>query len=156
MCKDNDGDKRQTNNDCSADYDAWALTRGTYDERCEEENVYPRSTVYFTTNNDMTTLHDWLLYENAELAFFAALLGAILSTVATIPQAWKASRGSTKDLHLGTFATHLVSALVWALYGFLTKAWILFLECIVVSILNFYVCLCILRDKCYPTRSLAL
>ena len=41
--KENDDDKRQTNNDWSADYDAWALTNATYDERCEEENViYPR------------------------------------------------------------------------------------------------------------------
>ena len=97
----------------------------------------------------MTTLRSILDYENAELAFYASLLGAILSTFATFPQAWKASRKeSTADLHFATFFTHFVSALVWAFYGYLIKGWILFVECLLVAILNLYVCLCILRDQC--------
>ena len=103
----------------------------------------------------MTTLRSILDYENATLAFYASLLGAILSTVATLPQAWKASRKeSTADLHFATFFTHFVSALVWAFYGFLIKGWILFIECLLVAILNFYVCSCIIRDQCarYHTR----
>lgn len=100
----------------------------------------------------MTILHSAFAYENAMLAFYASLLGAILSTLATLPQAWKASRKqSTKDLHFATFFTHGVSALIWAFYGFLVKGWILFIECIVVAILNFYVCSCIVRDRCYHT-----
>lgn len=96
----------------------------------------------------MTTLRNILEYENAELALYASLLGAVLSTVATIPQAWKASRGSTADLHLATFVAHFISAIIWAVYGFLIKGWILFVECTIVSILNFYVCLCIVRERC--------
>lgn len=96
----------------------------------------------------MTTLRNILEYENASLALYASLLGAVLSTVATIPQAWKASRGSTADLHLATFVAHFISAIIWAVYGFLIKGWILFVECVIVSILNFYVCLCIVRERC--------
>ena len=100
----------------------------------------------------MTTLNNILEYKNAELALYASLVGAVLSTVATIPQAWKASRGSTADLHFATFFAHFISAIVWALYGFLIKGWILFVECVIVSILNFYVCICIVRDKCASSR----
>lgn len=100
----------------------------------------------------MTTLRNIFEYENAQLALYASLLGAVLSTVATIPQAWKASRGSTADLHLATFVAHFISAIVWAFYGFLIKGWILFFECVIVSILNFYVCLCIVRERCANCR----
>lgn len=77
------------------------------------------------------------------------LVGAILSTLATIPQAWKARRrGTTEGLHLLTFFVHFVSACIWAFYGFLIGSWILLAECSIVAILNLYVCICILRDKC--------
>ena len=89
-----------------------------------------------------------LAYRNETLAFWASMLGAVLSTVATVPQANKIRRGrSTKDLHLLTFAIHFVSAMIWAFYGFLIKGWVLFFECIIVGLLNLYICIRILKDS---------
>lgn len=95
----------------------------------------------------------FLAYEDEALAFWMSCLGAILATLATIPQAWKVRKEhSTKDLHLLTFVTHFFSAIVWAFYGFLIKGWMLFFECVVVAILNLYVCICIIRDLCKPKK----
>ena len=82
-----------------------------------------------------------------------ALIGSLLALVANIPQVYKVRKSnSTNDLHYMTVILHILSGVVWSMYGFLLNQYILGVEAGAVSFLNILIFLAIIRDKyfCYP------
>ena len=79
---------------------------------------------------------------------YLALIGAVLSTVSSIPQVYKVrTRNSTNDLHSCTIVLHFFSSIVWSVYGFLLHLYILGIEAGIVAFLNFLILCAIVRDR---------
>lgn len=88
-----------------------------------------------------------------------ASIGAFLSTVSNIPQVWKVrKKHSTDDLHSWSVMIHMVSALIWASYGYLLNLYILGIESFVVFLLYVLIFCAILRDRYFfpPTIKFVL
>ncbi len=74
-------------------------------------------------------------------------IGAVLSMIGNIPQAWKVRHANTtRDLHSYSIILHLASASVWSAYGFLLGIYILGIESGIVAFLYFIILLAIIRD----------
>ena len=79
------------------------------------------------------------------------VVAAFLSTTAAIPQLVKVrKRHTTKDLSWGTMLLHLFSAVLWAIYGFMISSTILFIECVIVSVIYVLIWSAMLRDYFNP------
>ena len=75
-------------------------------------------------------------------------IGAVLSMIGNIPQAWKVRHANTtRDLHSYSIILHLASASVWSAYGFLLDMYILGIESGIVALLYFLILLAIIRDR---------
>lgn len=82
------------------------------------------------------------------IADFLGTVGAFLSMISNIPQAWKVRHANTtKDLHPYSILLHFTSACVWSAYGFLLDLYILGIESGIVAILYFLILLAIIRDR---------
>lgn len=79
---------------------------------------------------------------------FLGVLGSFLSLIANIPQVLKVRKSnSTENLHSLTVIIHIVSGIVWSLYGFFLNLYILGVESGIVAFLNLLILLAILRDR---------
>lgn len=77
-----------------------------------------------------------------------AFTGSFLSLIANIPQVLKVRKSnSTKDLHALTVIIHVVSGIIWSLYGFVLNLYILGVESGIVAFLNLLLLLAIIRDR---------
>lgn len=80
--------------------------------------------------------------------YVLALLASILSTVGTIPQAWKVRNlNSTNDLHSWSICIGLMSCILWSAYGFMLELHILGIESGIVGLLYAYILCAIVRDR---------
>jgi len=74
--------------------------------------------------------------------------GSFLSLIANIPQVLNVRKiNSTKDIHSLTVIIHIVSSIVWSLYGFFLNLYILGVESGIVAFLNVLILLAIIRDR---------
>lgn len=74
--------------------------------------------------------------------------GSFLSLIANIPQVLNVRKSnSTKDIHSLTVIIHIISAIIWSLYGFFLNLYILGVESGIVAFLNVLILLAILRDR---------
>ena len=75
-------------------------------------------------------------------------IGAVLSMVGNVPQAWKVRHANTtRDLHSYSIILHFTSACIWSAYGFLLDMYILGIESGIVAVLYFFILLAIIRDR---------
>lgn len=82
-----------------------------------------------------------------------ASVGATLSTVSNVPQAWKVRKKfSTDDLHSYSIVIHMVAALTWSLYGFMLDLYILGVESFIVFLLHTIILFAIIRDRWWLTK----
>ncbi len=83
-----------------------------------------------------------------DVPLLLASVGAVLSMVSSIPQAWKVRNlHSTDDIHAGSIVLHMLAASVWSLYGFYLELYILGVESFIVFIINTIIIFAILRDR---------
>ena len=83
------------------------------------------------------------------------IVGSILALLANIPQVYSVRKSNTThDIHPLTVIIHILSAIVWSMYGFVQNLYILGVESGAVAFLNVLILLAIIRDKyfCYPHR----
>jgi len=88
-----------------------------------------------------------------DIPLILASVGATLSTVSNVPQAWKVRKNfSTDDLHSYSIVIHMVAALTWSLYGFMLDLYILGVESFIVFLLHTIILLAIIRDRWWLTK----
>lgn len=83
-----------------------------------------------------------------DVPLLLASVGAVLSTISNIPQAWKVRKlHSTDDLHAYSIIIHMIAALTWSLYGFMLNLYILGIESFIVFLLHCVIMSAIIRDR---------
>lgn len=77
-----------------------------------------------------------------------ASIGAFLSMISNVPQAWKVRKmHTTDDLHSYSILIHVIAACLWSVYGFMLHLYILGGESLVVCLLWVLIGLAIVRDR---------
>lgn len=83
------------------------------------------------------------------VANILATVGAILSMISNVPQVYKVrTLHSTSDIHSYSIILHLFAACTWSVYGFWLQLYILGIESGIVALLNFFILIAIIRDRC--------
>lgn len=84
-----------------------------------------------------------------------ATCGALISMLSNVPQVWKVRKMyTTADLHSWSVIMHLVSAILWCVYGLMLKLYILGSEAGIVALLNLVILVAIIRDRCIYNKPL--
>lgn len=84
-------------------------------------------------------------------AYVLSLVASALSLISNIPQAWKIRKpNSTQGLNSWSISIHLVSSVLWSIYGFMLNLYILGIESGIVGLLYMIILCAIARDRYYP------